>query len=133
MSRDTQRWIDQTRNRLSFFLVGAFIGALIALHFRGIPPGNKDLLTYMLGQLSGMALMALGFYFTKGAGQDAQDAARTENTAKALDTIKAAATGKADEAAGAADEVADAAAEKADEIAGERGAGGRRAAQRSGR
>ena len=95
MSRDNQRWIDQTRNKLAFFLVGAFIGAVVALTFHAIPSDNKDLLTYMLGQLSGMATVTLGFYFTKGAGQDAQDAARTENTGKALDTIKAAATAAA--------------------------------------
>lgn len=95
MSRDTQRWIDRTRNGLAFFLIGSFVGSLVALTFRPIPADNKDLLTYMLGQLSGMALMALGYYFTKGAGQDAQDAARTENTAKALDTIKATATASA--------------------------------------
>lgn len=89
MSRDNQRWIDQTRNKLAYVLVGAFIGAVVALTFKEIPRGNRDLLNYMLGQLSAFALMALGYYFTKGAGQDSLDAARTENTSKALDAIKA--------------------------------------------
>lgn len=91
MSRNAQIWIDRTRNALAFFLIGSFIGSLIALTFRPIPVDNKDLLTYMLGQLSGMATMALGFYFTKGAGQDAQDAARVEYTGKLVDAVAASA------------------------------------------
>ncbi len=118
MSTHAQMWIDRTRNALAFFLIGAFVGSLVALTFRAIPSENKDLLTYMLGQLSGMALMALGFYFTKGAGQDSLDAARTENTAKLADAVKAAANAGAP--AAAAEEVADAAVGAADRIKGER-------------
>lgn len=126
MSKQTQMWIDRTRNGLAFFLIGSFVGAVISLTFRAIPSENRDLLTYMIGQLSGMATMALGFYFTKGAGQDSLDAARTENTAKALDTVKAvaentAAPAPAAAAAAAADEVAGAAVTAAAEIKGDEG------------
>lgn len=93
--------IDQVefmRNLLAFLLVGAFVGALMVFTFVSLPSANKDVVTYMVGQLSGMALTALGFYFVNKVGQDAIDAKRTENTAKALDAIKATAeaTGNAE-------------------------------------
>lgn len=91
--------IERVRNLLAMFLVGAFVGALVAFTFKGIPEANKDIITYMVGQLSGMATLALGFYFVNKVGQDAIDAAKTDNTSKALDAIKAAAqAGKSDEA-----------------------------------
>lgn len=71
-----------SRNLLAFLLVGAFISVLPVLTYKAIPVGNKEVLTYMLGQLSGMATMALGFYFTNKAGQDAVDAKRAESTGK---------------------------------------------------
>lgn len=92
MTTTAQQWIDRTRNALAFFLIGSFVGSVVTLTFKAIPADNRDLLTYMIGQLSGMATMALGFYFTKGAGQDSLDAARTENTGKLADAVKAAAT-----------------------------------------
>jgi len=87
--------IESVRNWLAFFLVGAFVGALLAFTWKNMPEQNKDILTYMVGQLSGMATLALGYFFTKGAGQDQADAAKTENTAKMAEAIKAtAAVGK---------------------------------------
>jgi hypothetical protein len=82
--------VEFMRNLLAFLLVGAFIGLLPALFMIAIPDANKDIITYMVGQLSGMALTALGFYFVNKVGQDALDAKRTDNTAKAFDAIKAA-------------------------------------------
>lgn len=84
--------IDQVefmRNLLAFVLVGAFVGSIGAFTFIGIPKSNEQIITYMVGQLSGMATTILGFYFVNKVGQDAIDAKRTENTAKALDAIKA--------------------------------------------
>ena len=86
-----QERVDRVRNLLAFFLVGSFVGALVAFSIRPVPPSNKDIITYMVGQLSGMALMALGLYFAKSAGQDAADAEKTANTGKMADAIKAAA------------------------------------------
>lgn len=80
--------IEWMRNLLAFLLVGAFIGILPALFLIAIPESNKDIITYMVGQLSGMALTALGFYFVNKVGQDALDAKRTENTGRALEAIK---------------------------------------------
>lgn len=115
--------IDQVefmRNVLAFLLVGAFIGAMGAFTVFAIPKENKDILTYMVGQLSGMAITVLGFYFVSKVGQDALDAKRSDNTGKALEAITAtakAAGGGSSAAGDAAQETADAAQEQADEIA----------------
>lgn len=86
---------ERMRNVLAFFLVGAFISVLPVFTLRVIPTGNKDIITYMVGQLSGMATMVLGFYFTNKVGQDAADAKRAENTGKMADAIAAVAGGAA--------------------------------------
>lgn len=110
---------ERFKNLLAFALVGAFIACIPLFVYKTIPDANKDIITYMVGQLSGMALTALGFYFVNKAGQDALEQVRAENTGKAMDAITAAAnaTPTADVAVNAANKVADAAAEKADEIA----------------
>lgn len=56
---------DLFRNRLTFFLVGAFTGIIPLFVFWGMPETSKEIVTYMVGQLSGMALMALGYHFTR--------------------------------------------------------------------
>ena len=82
--------IEFVRNALAFVLVLAFISVLPVFTYKVIPPDNKDIITYMVGQLSGMATMALGFYFTNKIGQDALDAKRAENTGKLADAVVAA-------------------------------------------
>lgn len=110
--------IERMRNLLAFLLVGAFICVLPLFAFKAIPEQNKDVIVYMVGQLSGMALTALGFYFVNKVGQDALDATRAENTGKMATAVTAALkAGPVGDAAGkAADEVAGAAEDKADEI-----------------
>lgn len=114
---------ERMRNILAFLLVGAFIAVIPAAMIFIIPEENKDLITYMVGQLSGMALMALGFYFVNKVGQDAADAQKSANTGKLADlartALDAGMSAGGDVAARAADDVADAAAHKADEIKGE--------------
>ena len=110
--------IEFMRNLLAFLLVGSFIvigGLLFAFN---IPDGNKEILTYMVGQLSGMALTALGFYFVNKVGQDALDATRADNTGKMAEAVKAALKtgGKSDAVEEATGDVADAAAAKAEEF-----------------
>lgn len=69
-------------------LVAAFIGAIIMLSWREIPKTNEQLLTYMLGQLSGFVAAAVGVYFARRADSPpagtADDPLHTEvgNTAK---------------------------------------------------
>jgi len=113
--------IEWTRNLLAFLLVGAFISCLPVFCFKAIPAGNKDIVTYMVGQLSGMALMALGFYFVNKVGQDALDARRADNTGKMAEAVTTAlkATGATDVAGDAAQATVDAAQQAADEIKGE--------------
>lgn len=112
--------VEFMRNLLAFLLVAAFVGAFPALMIKAIPKENEQLLTYMLGQLSGMATMALGFYFTNKAGQDAVDAKRADNTGKMADLTKLALeTGTTDAAAAKADgavEAVEAASVKAEEL-----------------
>ena len=54
---------DQLAGAVAFVLTSAFIGAIVMLSWRGIPPSNEQLLTYMLGQLSGFVAAAVGVYF----------------------------------------------------------------------
>lgn len=80
---------DRMRNLLAFLLIGAFISVLPVLTFKAIPTDNKEIIVYMIGQLSGMATMALGFYFTNKVGQDQIDAKRIETNAKLVDAVVA--------------------------------------------
>lgn len=52
---------------LAAALVTAFIGAIVMLSWREIPKSNEQLLTYMLGQLSGFVAAAVGVYFSRRA------------------------------------------------------------------
>lgn len=121
--RDAIEQIEWMRNLLAFLLVGSFVGTLTILLFLPLATENEQLVTYMLGQISGMATTALGFYFVSKVGQDALDAKRTENTGKAFEAVTAAATGAAaaievpPDAQAAADQVAAAATDEADRIA----------------
>lgn len=79
--------IETVRNMLAFLLVSSFVSAVVVFTFVIIPEGNRDIITYMVGQLSGMAATALGFYFINKVGQDALDAKRTENTGKMAEAV----------------------------------------------
>lgn len=87
------------RDALSIFVMTAFVGALGVLFWKAIPKENEQLIVYMLGQLSGFAATIMGLYFVTKAGERELEKQRTENTAKALDAIKAAqeSTPKSDE------------------------------------
>ncbi len=110
--------IEFMRNLLAFLLVGAFISCLPLLVFKSIAKENEQIITYMIGQLSGMATLALGFYFVNKVGQDALDATRSENTGKLADAVNSALKTGADPTGEgeAADQVAGAASDKRDEI-----------------
>jgi hypothetical protein len=112
---------DRFRNALAFALIIAFIAMVPMFLFKPLPTENKEIIVYMVGQLSGMATTALGFYFVTKAGQDALDTKRADNTGKLADAVVAAAnaTPGNDGAVKAADEVADAAVDRADQIKGE--------------
>ena len=112
--------IEWMRNLLAFLLVGAFVSILAALMLVSIPDSNKDITTYMVGQLSGMALTVLGFYFINKVGDDALAAKRADNTGKVVELAATAMKASTDTsgAVEAADEVAGAAIDKADEIKG---------------
>ena len=50
------------RGALAFALVGAFMVALSWLIRYEIPPTNEQLVTFMLGQLSGFTAAAIAYY-----------------------------------------------------------------------
>lgn len=113
---------ERTRTRLANVLIGAFVLVIPILLFKDIPPKNEQIITYVLGQLSGAALLILGFYFVNKVGQDAIDAAKADNTGKMADAVIAAAQAaspSSNEAGQAAEQVADAAATEADKLKGE--------------
>lgn len=114
--------IEVVRNGLAGLLVMAFIGAMGAFTFFIIPTENKDILTYMVGQLSGMATTVLGFYFVSKVGQDALDTKRADTTGKLADAMTTVVKANTDQSGvdKAAEEVAGAAADKRDEIIGDK-------------
>lgn len=61
------------RGALAVLLIAAFGYALYVLFDAVIPKENEQLLTYMLGQLSGMVTMALGFWFTTSQSSHRKD------------------------------------------------------------
>lgn len=62
---------DAMRALLVLLLLGAFELALFWLFQWPIPEGNRDLVTYMLGQLSGLAGAGVIFYF--GSSQSSRE------------------------------------------------------------
>lgn len=115
---DALHTIEQVRNRIAVFLVGSFVSTIPLFVFKTIPADNKEIIVYMVGQLSGMALMALGFYFSNKIGQDALDAKRSETTGKLAEAVVAVAatTPPTQDAAQGAQAAADAASDVADEL-----------------
>lgn len=122
MNTSPAHGLDMFRSLLAFFLISAFVAVLPLLVFKTIPTDNKEIIVYMLGQLSGMAGTAIAFYYTQKAGQDAVDAKRADNTSEAFKAITAAASSTpadvSTDIAHAADQVADAAQTEADKIKG---------------
>jgi len=110
--------LDRVRNQIAIFLVGSFVGALGLLMFVALPEGNKDIVTYMVGQLSGMTTTALGLYFAVKLGQETLDAKRADTTARMADAVvAAAATTPANvDSADGAQAAADGAQQVADEM-----------------
>lgn len=59
---------------LSFAVVSGFLLAVAVLFYRGIPTENEQLLSYMLGQLSGFVGALVAFYFGSSHGSEAKTA-----------------------------------------------------------
>ena len=105
-------------NVIGCSLVFGFLGALFALFVIPIPRGNEQIVTYMIGQLSGFAGGIVAYHYTSKAGEKELDAKRAENTGdlvnlatKALDAAPGANAGETPEAA--ANRVAGAAEDEA--------------------
>lgn len=74
------------RDGIGIAVVLAFVAVTFNLFFLVIPPENKDLLTYIIGQLSGFAGGVIAYHYTASKSDDR----KTENTGKAFDAISAA-------------------------------------------
>ena len=85
------------RDLIGIFLITAFVGAMVALLWKAIPPENEQLLSYMLGQLSGFVAGVVGFWYISKAGEKELEEKRADNTNKALDAIRAAQSAPATE------------------------------------
>lgn len=117
-------------NVIGAALISGFLGALFALFLLPIPPENEQIITYMIGQLSGFAGGIVAYHYTMSSATREHEAKSreiqeksTENTGKLADAMKEVAKvatgGAGDAAAAAAAETAGAAVEKAGEIADE--------------
>lgn len=111
-------------NVIGCALISGFLGALFALFIIPIPAGNEQIVTYMIGQLSGFAGGIVAYHYTMTAGQKELDEKRAENSGEAIKGLASAVSALApttdqSATANAADAVADAATDKADEIKGE--------------
>jgi hypothetical protein len=71
-------------------VVGSFVGSIPALFFIPMPTVNEQLITYMIGQLSGFAGGVIAYHYASKAGEHALDAKRADNTGKALEAVTAA-------------------------------------------
>lgn len=69
-------------------LIAGFLGAMAALFVVPIPEANRDLVTYMLGQLSGFAGGIIAYHYASKAGERDLDHQRADNTTKALDMAR---------------------------------------------
>lgn len=54
---------DNTRARIAYIVMAAALFIIFALFFLAIPPENKDVLNFTLGNFFGIALAITGFYF----------------------------------------------------------------------
>jgi cytochrome c biogenesis protein CcdA len=108
-------------NVIGCAIVFGFLGSLVTLFIIPIPEANKDLITYMVGQLSGFAGGIVAYHYTAKAGERELETQRTKNTSDAFKAVTAAlkAPAASDAVADAADRVADAATSAADEIKGD--------------
>lgn len=52
------------RGTLALILLALFSATMVALFKYALPDGNREILTYMAGQMSGMAGTALAYYFS---------------------------------------------------------------------
>jgi hypothetical protein len=60
------------RDVIGMLLVLAFVGAFPVLFYKAIPEPNRDLITYMLGQLSGLVSGVVGYHYVMSKALDAK-------------------------------------------------------------
>lgn len=78
------------RDAIGMGLLTAFIGALFILFFKTIPSTNEQIITYMIGQLSGFVGGVVSLHYVTKAGERELETQRADNTAAAFKAIEAA-------------------------------------------
>lgn len=58
---------------LMCIVAAGFIGMLLVMSFHDVPPGNKDMLTTLMGSLGTGFGLVVGFYFGSSASSKAKD------------------------------------------------------------
>lgn len=76
------------RDVIGLFLILAFIGAMVALLWKAIPPENEQLLAYMLGQLSGFVSGVVAYHYITKAGDKELQQQQSENTGEAFKAVR---------------------------------------------
>lgn len=76
------------RDWLAAGLTFAFISVIVSLLFKSFPSDNRELLVYLVGQLSGFVGTALALYFGANKHDEQATEQRAEERGKTLDTIK---------------------------------------------
>lgn len=104
-------------NVIGCALISGFLGSLAVLFIIPIPPQNEQIITYMVGQLSGFAGGIVAYHYTLTAGQKELDAKRAESSGKSAEAIKSAVEAVAALAQPATPADVDAGAEGAQEAA----------------
>lgn len=92
------------RDYLAMFLLVAFVASVFYLLRTAFPKQNEQLITYMLGQLSGFAGTAIALYYTLSK-HDEQRAEDTANVVEAARDVANAARAQAGPTGNAGDPV----------------------------
>jgi hypothetical protein len=71
------------RDVIGSVLIAAFVLAVFALFWKAIPTENEQLVSYMLGQLSGFAAAIVAFHYAANA----QSQEATANTGRAFEAM----------------------------------------------
>jgi len=106
-------------NVIGVAIVVGFLGAMIALFVIPVKTANKELLSYMLGQLSGFLGGVVAYHYASTAAQQQGSNSLSKMTDAVREIARSVPNADTDDAASkAADRVADAAVDTADQIRG---------------
>lgn len=71
------------RDVIGASMIGAFVGAVFVLFWKVIPASNEQIITYMIGQLSGFAGTIIAYHYASNVNSHRA----SESQAKAVDAL----------------------------------------------